>query len=321
MRQTPASAGIWGNCQFFVNQDLTECDWWVVYDGLSRPEATCCPRQHTILITGEPASVRTYDSNFLRQFATVVTCQSQIIHPGVLLQNTAQPWHVGVDRDTETATLRFEDLCRLGSTPKSKLVSLACSSKTITEGHRQRVRFIEKLKAYFGADIDVYGRGFTPIADKWDAIAPYKYHIALENSRYPHYWTEKLADAFLAGAFPIYHGAPNLNEYFPSGSFAEIDIADPDLALSITQQTIHNDLFDRSLKQIAAARNLVLTKYNLFAMLAEICSCEASFAERIELYPEKTAMGSAVLLRSAMRSAKSLWKKIAPASASKAIGK
>ena len=37
LRQTPGSKGIWDNCQFFVNQDVEECDMWVVYEGLLKP--------------------------------------------------------------------------------------------------------------------------------------------------------------------------------------------------------------------------------------------------------------------------------------------
>ena len=36
----------------------------------------------------------------------------------------------------------------------------------------------------------VYGYGFNEIADKRDALVPYKYHLAIENG-VPHYWTEK----------------------------------------------------------------------------------------------------------------------------------
>ena len=171
----------------------------------------------------------------------------------MLYQHTAQPWHVGVNRDTETSTLSFDDFHDLASVPKTKFASVVCSSLTTTEGHRKRIRFIEKLKSNLGANVDIYGRGFNPIADKWDAIAPYKYHIVLENSRYPHYWSEKIADAFLAYAFPIYYGAPNLGEYFPSGSFAPIDLTDPDAALSIVESVIYDEAFEGGLKHIAAA--------------------------------------------------------------------
>jgi hypothetical protein len=323
LRQTPASQGIWGNCRFLVNQDVDECDWWVVYEGLMVPEKSRCPKSHTIFITGEPKSVKNYDPDFLRQFGTVITSQREIGHPRVLYQHTALPWHVGINRDSETVTFRFDDLRILGSFPKTKIASVVCSSQTTTAGHIQRIRFIEKLKSRLGADVDIYGRGFNPIADKWDAIAPYKYHIVLENSRYAHYWSEKIADAFLAYAFPIYHGAPNLGEYFPSGSFAPIDLTDPDAALATVERVICDEVFERSLKHLASARDLVLTKYNLFAMLAELCSrkADSSSATWIELSPEKPPFGSFPLLGQYTDATKALLKQILPSSALQAIRK
>ena len=60
-------------------------------------------------------------------------------------------------------------------------------------------------------DIDI-----NPIEDKFDALIGYKYHLALENSVIPDYWTEKLADSLLAWCKPIYYGCPNINDYFSS---------------------------------------------------------------------------------------------------------
>jgi hypothetical protein len=323
LRQTPASMGIWGDCQFLVNQDVSVCDWWVVYEGLMGIGKACCPKSRTILITAEPKSVKDYDPDFLRQFSTIVTSQSEIVHPRVLYQHTALPWHVGVNRDSETATLHFDDLRIIGTFPKSKLASVVCSSQTTTTGHRQRIRFIEKLKSRLGTDVDIYGRGFNPIADKWDAIAPYKYHIVLENSRYPHYWSEKIADAFLAYSFPIYYGAPNLGEYFPRRSFAPIDLTDPDAALATVESVIYDEVFERSLKHLASARDLVLTKYNLFAMLAELCSREtdSSSATWIELSPERPSFHAFPLLGRCTGPAKALLKQILPSSSLEAIRK
>jgi len=107
------------------------------------------------------------------------------------------------------------------SLPKSKLMSVITSSKDFTEGHQKRLNFVRRLKDYFGEDIDVFGRGIREVDDKWDAISPYKYHIALENSVYPHYWTEKLGDVYLSGAYPIYYGCLNLEDYFPEAPIHE----------------------------------------------------------------------------------------------------
>jgi hypothetical protein len=173
--------------------------------------------------------------------------------------------------------------------PKNKLMSVICSSKSMTEGHRQRVRFVEKLKKHFGQDIDVFGNGFDPIPDKWDAIYPYKYHVVLENCSVPDYWTEKLADAFLGLAYPIYYGCTNLSSYFPDKSFTPIYINDPEQAIYTIGEIIENKTYERSVKYIMEANSLVLNRYNIFPMLAQLCNeikSTSSSTKKIKLKPE-----------------------------------
>jgi hypothetical protein len=48
---------------------------------------------------------------------------------------------------------------------------------------------------------------------------PYKFVICAENCALPGYVTEKIVSAMLAGAIPIYWGAPDVGEHFNSRSF------------------------------------------------------------------------------------------------------
>lgn len=45
-------------------------------------------------------------------------------------------------------------------------------------------------------------------------LLPYKFAIVMENSNFPGYVSEKLLNAFLASAIPIYFGAENIFQYF-----------------------------------------------------------------------------------------------------------
>ncbi len=58
IRQTPNESGVWGNCHFYIDEEIDDCDWWVVFEGTSKPEQTICPASHTILITGEPSGIK-----------------------------------------------------------------------------------------------------------------------------------------------------------------------------------------------------------------------------------------------------------------------
>lgn len=297
LRQTPGSLGVWGDYEFIINKEIKEYDFWVVYEGLNEEESTSCPPQNTIIITGEPPDIKKYNPSFLAQFATVITCQPNITHSNVVLSQQSQPWHAGVFRTpngTNIIKLDYDYFRKIGEIHKTRLISTICSSKSMTKGHRQRLRFIKKLKTHFGQNIDVFGSGFNSIPDKWDAIYPYKYHIVLENSSIENYWTEKLSDAFLARSYPIYYGCKNLSSYFPTSSFTPIDINEPDQAISIIEEIIEDRTYERSMKYIMESNSLVLDKYNLFPMIAQVCNemkLTSSFFETVDIKPESTFIG------------------------------
>jgi hypothetical protein len=95
----------------------------------------------------------------------------------------------------------------------------------------------------------------------------------LENSRCADYWTEKLSDAFLAGAFPIYHGCPNILDYFEKNSLAEINIEHPEEALEKIEQVLQAEISESALLE---ARNRILDRYNLFVLAERFARERAS---------------------------------------------
>jgi hypothetical protein len=289
LRQTPGSKGVWNDCKFWVNTEVDECDWWFIYEGLIQPETTKCDPEHIVFITGEPPITRTYDPKFLSQFSAVITSHTDLAHPNTILLQQALPWHIGVDRGPVgeiNGYLEYEDLTQ-EYVNKSKLVSVISSDKKYTRGHRQRIHFIERLLDRLGDQVDFFGRGFQTVADKWDAIVPYKYHIALENSSVSHYFTEKLSDAFLGWSYPIYYGCPNISDYFSPSSLSEIDIWDNDRAIDMIEKIINSNTFEIRLPYIKKSRNLVLDRYNLFSLLSGYSKQNPSMNRtKIVLYPE-----------------------------------
>lgn len=292
-RQTPNSSARWGNCQFFINNDIEECDYWVVYDHLPVTEETVCPPDNVVLMTSEPPSVKRYDRSFLSQFAVVLTCDPDVAHPNMIRSHPASPWHVGrktLANGTSSFSKNYDELVTIGSFEKKKLLSVISSNKADTPGHRLRLRFVQALADHFGERIDIFGRGIREIADKWDAIFPYKYHVTIENSAFPDYWTEKLSDCYLAGAYPIYYGCPNLDGYFSTGAFTRIDIQDVGSAIGAMERVLEENTYERAIREIKHARQLILNKYNIFAVIAEFCekenSARNSFRRRVGLRPE-----------------------------------
>lgn len=286
LRQTPEGSGVWGDCRFDVTGSEPECDWWVVVEDLPCAAQALCPPEKTLFITQEPPTIRSYRADFLAQFARVVTCRrNDLEHPNVLVRQQGQPWHIGISRESVTPVVRFGyDDFRSPPPSKTKLLSVLCSNKAMTEGHRRRIAFVQRLQAHFGERLDVFGRGFREVADKWDAIAPYKYHLALENCAVADYWTEKLADTYLGGAFPFYGGCPNIADYFPADSLLPIDTEDVERTIFLIENALREERFERAQAALEAARTQVLDRYNLFALIAELCPAPTTRTEKQPIY-------------------------------------
>jgi len=102
---------------------------------------------------------------------------------------------------------------------KTKLVSMLCSPKASTEGHRYRLQVALQEKH----NLDLYGgahgskrpgEGTGAHRDKSEAIDNYMFSVVFENDRYPGYFTEKITDCFARGTIPIYYGDLDICEHF-----------------------------------------------------------------------------------------------------------
>jgi hypothetical protein len=267
LRQTPGGAGIWDGIQFTLDA-VERCDYLVVLNYADAGFEVECPPDHAWALIQEPPT-RLYRALHAtaEPFARVYGTERRPSQP-------ALPWHV--ERD-------YDELVAMGPPEKTRLLSAIASSLAALPGHRARLRFLAGLGEL--PELDRFGRGVRPLADKWDGLAPYRYSLAIENMQQPHYWTEKLADCFLAWTLPLYAGCPNLEEYFPAESFVRIDLDDPDTPRLIAE-IARSDRWVRSREAIEEARRLVLERYQLFPFLAgEIARHEAEggrpAAERI----------------------------------------
>jgi len=284
-RQTPGSRGVWQGCQFYADQDIKECDYWVVYEGIHETQKTLCPSENTILITAEPSTTH-YPQKFMKQFNTVVTFHRKLKHPNIIYSQPGLPWHVGrkVRNDKNISfSKNYEELKEIKDFKKNKLISVVVSNKTFYPGHIKRLKFVKKLAEQNLFEVDIFGRGIRDIEDKWDAIAGYKYHIALENSTQPDYFTEKLTDAFLGSAYPFYYGCPNILDYFPKDALTPIDVDDFEKTIEIIHKTMNDDRYEKSIEKIQIARDLVLDKYNVFALITDIIKRTSSHNKKREL--------------------------------------
>lgn len=276
-RQTEGGRGFSsdGRYRFYIDEDIEKPDFWVVQGkGIREAQSSYVAPENTILLTTEPRSVLTYPKKYIDQFAMVCSCQEQMKHPNLVLGPAILPWFVGYTDSKDGRcfyTLDYNNLIGSPAPEKTKLISVITSNKAFTQGHLDRIKFVEKLKERYGDKIDIFGRGYNDFADKWDVLAPYKYHIVIENSSQPYYWTEKISDCYLAETFPFYYGCTNLSDYFPSESFQPIDIHNFDSAVSIIDTLIANDTYEINKGILAQCKGDVLGKYNMFNYIASLC--------------------------------------------------
>ncbi len=66
LRQLPDKSTILGNCEFLINTNERDCDFFFVLHGVERPELAKCPSENVVLVTGEPESVFRYPSKYLK---------------------------------------------------------------------------------------------------------------------------------------------------------------------------------------------------------------------------------------------------------------
>jgi len=284
LRQSSGRRGVWGNCRFYVNEPVERCDWWIVCHGaaLQHSESVLCDPEHIVYISMEPTE-QWVPSAFHKQFSKLILCDREKKHRNIVYANGLS-WWVGFDvRESnkrydlfDTGRLDYDRLKRMTVPAKKNKISVICSSANSIPGHYKRKAFIDRLHAHpVSQYIDFFGSGHMPVVDKWDAIAPYKYHLALENTATQDYWSEKIADSFLGFALPLYYGCPNIHDYFDGGALKVIDIDDFEGSVAMIESLFEQDSYTECLDAIFHAREQVLDRYNLFQMMSESCDGRA----------------------------------------------
>lgn len=277
LRQTPGEKGISsdGKYRFYIDEEIEDPDFWVIQGKGLREKKSCrVAPENTILLTTEPRSVLIYPQAYIRQFGLVCSCQERTRHPHLLTGPAILPWFVGFTEAPDgkcSYSLTYDELKAAPTPQKEKLISVITSNKAFTQGHLNRIRFVEKLKNYYGDRLDVFGRGYRDFDDKWDILAPYKYHIVIENSSQRYYWTEKISDCFLAETFPFYYGCTNLSDYFPQQAFQPINLEDFEGTVRLIDRFIQEDMYGKRKEVLNECKQLVLGPYNQFNYIASLC--------------------------------------------------
>lgn len=262
----------WGDCRFSFNPpDDTACDYWIVWAGLSGSHRMSVAPMNTLFLAGEPPAKKVYPRGFYAQFHRLVCARADYPHPRVSFDALGLNWHVGYDRRTGSYAYGYDHLASMPRPVQPhEQISVICSNLTTTQGQRDRLALLDALKNHFGDRIAHFGRGYQPIDDKLDAILGYRYHLVLENSISDDYWTEKLADAYLGWAYPLYVGCENLDRYFPKAGYLSLTGLPPSEMIQRLEMLLDQGLQAKQIDALAQSRDAILNRYNPFAWFAEL---------------------------------------------------
>jgi len=258
--QSPNASGIYGNIQF-VFDDRKECDYVIVKNRLIEKHEVICDPKNVWALMMEPPIRGFFDFTLFghNQYEKVFRSGKYPGNSKYIESHIMTYWYSHKDYDT---------LINHQIGDKAKKIACVSSDKSFLPGHKKRLDFVNQLiETEIG--IDFFGRGRNPIDDKWDALYPYKFSIAIENSSLPDYWTEKIADCFMAYTIPIYYGCTNIDEYFPAGSFIKIDINDISESIQKIKEVISGDYYENNFNALVEARNLYLTQYHFFPCIVK----------------------------------------------------
>lgn len=260
----------------FVFDENEKYDYLVVIDDIKESFRISEDCLGCFLFTGEPPFVKLYPQPYIDQFNFIFTCQKQLLkRENSYLSIPPLPWMTGCKLANNShnmmkgSYLTYQELFDYNNENRLDKICLITSNKKITKGHKNRVHFAEKIKKMFPDQIDILGNGFENISDKFEIQSKYKYSLVIENCVYPNYWTEKLADTYLAGSFPIYYGASNILEYFSKDQLAVINILDIKKTVSTIKMIMENNIYEKSKKKLVYAKSEILEKYNMFRVIVD----------------------------------------------------
>uniref|UniRef100_A0A6M3M5M4 Putative glycosyltransferase n=1 Tax=viral metagenome TaxID=1070528 RepID=A0A6M3M5M4_9ZZZZ len=254
LRFSPEGDGRWGNIQFIDNFD--EADIYIQFWPDKTGQRHKCP----------PATV----INLMREATHCIPKQGKIgretlYSRWVSMDHNPQGWWIGKTYK-ELATNDFPE--------KTKLLSYVTTGRQFLQGHKNRLNFTAKFAKTYPGVLDIYGKnigGYNlgqingylgDVKDKWDGLAPYRYSFAFNNIYEKNYFDEKLGDVILAGCMPIFYGCPNIDEFFPDGSYYYLDITKPS-AVKEAFDVINSDYREDNLSALKKAKDLWLNKYSL----------------------------------------------------------
>lgn len=270
--QSPFDSGVWSNIE--ICDSFDKADLYIVFWGGG-------PSPHERLKRCPPHSVL----NFTRESSRCIP------DPRVFGEETIycewptnalnlQVW--GADGpNPHERTRHYHEVIGAPFPKKTKLLSWITGGGYASPGTRNRIDFMKRFTDEYPGILDLHGRNTDefdlssiedykgPLESKWAALDPHEYTFAFENTYEPNYMSEKFNDAILAGCIPIYWGMTNIGDYYPEGSFVEVDITEKDAPEKV-MRILESGYREEHLNDLYFARHLLINRYQFWPALCDL---------------------------------------------------
>jgi hypothetical protein len=144
---------------------------------------------------------------------------------------------------------------------KTKLISIVASAKKQVPDHFKRHEIISKHQNI----IDVYGRGYTQIESITTGLKDYMFHIAMENQRRDHHFSEKIINPMMTWTVPVYFGMPSIGDYFDTrGMLIFNSVAEFDELVPTLNKQLYESMIPYIEENFKRAQNYILSEDWLF---------------------------------------------------------
>lgn len=263
--------------EFFVNTEVENPDVWMVFDDGVEGDKASIDRRNIFFMTAEICyPIGRFDEpkgrKYLSQFAKLFTMHD-ILDGRKTHVRPFTNWMMNANHGYSSFAENGRDkdyFLNLRQLDKPFNLSVICSTKAFTPEHYLRLKFVAKLKEDLGDRLHWFGNGVEPLKDKWPGIAPYRYHLAIENRFGYDIISEKLYDSFLGLAMPIYYGAPNVHHYYSEDAVQVINIHDYKRAKRQILDLIESDMAERNYSYLMQAKNRAADRDNWTVRMADI---------------------------------------------------
>ncbi len=268
---TPGNSGVWKNLQGVDN--YKDADYFAVIDYL--PPSVQVDESKCIFLGAHPETMQAY--------------RNMDSYKGLKMYDARKTfgfgeWWIKYD---------YDYLSKLQPPAKTKNLACIVSDANTQPYHKKRRDFLERFCDKHGDKIDVYGRitpwgsiknsykgacgsldprgaaatgGNDHMSGKESVYEQYKYVIEFDATG-KYYFSERVFDSLLLWAMPFYWGGENLHDFIPYDSFRylNIDGDGQDVLLFLSDPL----LYEKSLPDIAQARNVLLNRYHIWARTHE----------------------------------------------------